>query len=101
MLLPAMPGWGLGALTLGGLFLCLWRGRWRHAGWPAIALGLASAALASPSAIAGQPACRQRPRHRHRNNPPSVSAPSPQPGIAGSSIPASGHDATGCSLVSP
>lgn len=45
-LLPAMPTWGLVAISLGGLWLCLWRERWRLFGLPAIALGLASIALA-------------------------------------------------------
>jgi competence protein ComEC len=44
-LLPAMPVWGLVAVTLGGLWLCLWRTRWRLAGVPVIALGLLSIAL--------------------------------------------------------
>ncbi|MGP1395811.1 MAG: ComEC/Rec2 family competence protein [Inquilinaceae bacterium] len=39
---PAMPLWGLGALTLGGIWLCLWQGRWRLIGVAGIALGLAS-----------------------------------------------------------
>jgi competence protein ComEC len=43
---PAMPVWGLAAVTLGGLWLCLWQRRWRLAGLPLIALGLASAVLA-------------------------------------------------------
>ena len=47
MLLPAMPAWGLATLTLGGVWLCLWRTRWRLAGIAAIAAGLASAGLAS------------------------------------------------------
>lgn len=43
-LFPAMPAWGLATLTLGGLWLCLWRTRWRLAGVPLILLGLASIA---------------------------------------------------------
>jgi competence protein ComEC len=43
-LVPAMPVWGLVAVTLGGLWLCLWRARWRLAGIPAIVLGLLSIA---------------------------------------------------------
>lgn len=43
---PAMPGWGLLALALGGLWLCLWRAGWRLLGVPLIVLGLASPALA-------------------------------------------------------
>ena len=44
-LLPEMPVWGLVAVTLGGLWLCLWTARWRLAGVPLIAVGLASVAL--------------------------------------------------------
>ena len=44
-LLPAMPVWGLAAVTLGGLWLCLWRRPWRLAGVPFIVIGLASVAL--------------------------------------------------------
>jgi competence protein ComEC len=43
-LLPAMPVWGLVTITLGGLWLCLWRTPWRLAGVPVIALGLLSIA---------------------------------------------------------
>lgn len=39
---PAMPVWGLVVATLGGLWLCLWRTRWRLAGLPFIALGVLS-----------------------------------------------------------
>jgi len=39
---PAMPTWGLALIALGGLWLCLWRRRWRLLGVPALALGLAS-----------------------------------------------------------
>ncbi|MBI3453776.1 MAG: ComEC/Rec2 family competence protein [Rhodospirillales bacterium] len=44
-LLPAMPVWGLGAVTLGGLWLCLWQRGWQLAGVPVILLGLASIPL--------------------------------------------------------
>lgn len=42
---PAMPIWGLIAVTIGGAWLCLWRQRWRLAGIPLVLLGLASAAF--------------------------------------------------------
>lgn len=45
-LLPAMPVWGLIAVTLGGLWLCLWQTRWRLAGVPVLLLGLLSIAFA-------------------------------------------------------
>lgn len=48
---PAMPDWGLAALALGGLWLCLWRLRWRLLGLPLILLGLASPALAPRPAV--------------------------------------------------
>ena len=41
-LVPAMPVAGLLAVTLGGLWLCLWSGGWRNLGWLAIMLGMAS-----------------------------------------------------------
>ena len=44
-LLPAMPIWGLIAVALGGLWLCLWRGTWRRWGVIAIAAGLGSLLL--------------------------------------------------------
>ncbi len=44
--LPAMPLWGLIAATVGGLWLCLWRGRWRAFGAAAILIGLTSMLLA-------------------------------------------------------
>jgi competence protein ComEC len=49
--LPAMPLWGLVAATLGGLWLCLWRGRWRALGVAGILLGLAGMALERPPDI--------------------------------------------------
>lgn len=43
VLLPsAMPDWGLALITTGGLWLCLWRRRWRLAGLPLILVGLLS-----------------------------------------------------------
>jgi len=50
-LLPAMPVWGLVFVTLGGLWLLLWRRRWRWAGGPLIAAGMASLALVTPPDI--------------------------------------------------
>ncbi|MCH7941731.1 MAG: ComEC family competence protein [Proteobacteria bacterium] len=47
-MLPAMPVFGLAAATVGGLWLCLWRGPWRWAGAPVFALALLTPAL-SPS----------------------------------------------------
>lgn len=41
-LLPAMSDLGLAAITLGGLWLCLWRRKWRLAGLGGVAAGLAS-----------------------------------------------------------
>jgi competence protein ComEC len=36
----APPGWALGVAALGGLWLCLWRGRWRLWGMAGVAAGL-------------------------------------------------------------
>ncbi|WP_170294764.1 ComEC/Rec2 family competence protein [Roseospira navarrensis] len=41
-LVPAAPVWGLAALVLGGLWLCLWRRPWRVLGVFGIAVGIAS-----------------------------------------------------------
>jgi competence protein ComEC len=45
LLLPAMPLAGLILVTLGGLWLCLWRRRWRYCGVVAIVAGMASMLL--------------------------------------------------------
>ena len=50
-LLPAMPMWGLAAIAVGGLWLCLWRRRWRFWGLVGVAAGLASVALVRPPDI--------------------------------------------------
>lgn len=47
MLVPSLPGASLWLLTAGGLWLCLWRRRWRYAGLPVAAIGLM---LGPPSA---------------------------------------------------
>jgi competence protein ComEC len=39
-LVPTLPGASLWLLTMGGLWLCLWRRRWRYVGLPAVAVGL-------------------------------------------------------------
>ncbi len=40
--IPAMPAWSLGAMAIGGLWLCLWRLPWRWLGLLPICAGLAS-----------------------------------------------------------
>jgi len=51
-LLPALPGWGLAVVTLGGLWLCLWRRTWRYAGLAGIlAGGLALATADTPDIL--------------------------------------------------
>jgi competence protein ComEC len=45
LLLPAMPLAGLILVTLGGLWLCLWRRPWRYWGMVGIVLGMASMLL--------------------------------------------------------
>jgi competence protein ComEC len=47
-LLPALPTWGLALVTLGGLWLCLWRRPWRLAGVAAILVGLSGALWREP-----------------------------------------------------
>lgn len=44
-ILPAMPVWGLIAVSLGLLWACLWQRRWRWLGAAPVALGLLSVAL--------------------------------------------------------
>ena len=39
-LVPSLPGASLWLMTLGGLWFCLWRRRWRLAGLPVVALAL-------------------------------------------------------------
>lgn len=47
-LVRSMPTGGLAAIVLGGLWLCLWRRRWRLAGVAGIAAGFAALALVRP-----------------------------------------------------
>lgn len=49
--LPAMPAASLVVITLGGLWLCLWRRNWRYVGIPVIAAGLVIAAFSRPPDI--------------------------------------------------
>jgi competence protein ComEC len=49
--MPRLPAAGLLIVSLGGLWLCLWRGRWRRWGIVAIAAGLAAMALTRPPDI--------------------------------------------------
>jgi len=46
--LPAMPTWGLVVLVLGGLWLCLWRQRWRLWGLAGLAAGIVALGAATP-----------------------------------------------------
>ena len=50
-LLPALPGWGLVLITLGGLWLFLWRRVWRYAGVAAIVGGGLALATTHPPDI--------------------------------------------------
>ena len=47
-LLPSMPAWGLALVTVGGLWLCLWRKRWRLFGLAGVAAGMASLLIVRP-----------------------------------------------------
>lgn len=46
--LPAMPIWGVALVTVGLLWLCLWRRPWRWAGIAGMALGIGSIAIERP-----------------------------------------------------
>jgi len=48
---PPMPDWGLGLAVLGGLWLCLWRGRWRWAALPVILAGALSPLAFDPPSL--------------------------------------------------
>jgi competence protein ComEC len=48
---PRLPAIGLLVISLGGLWLCLWRGPWRNWGSVAIVAGFASVMLARPPDI--------------------------------------------------
>ncbi len=50
-LVPAMPTSALGLIAVGGLWLCLWRRRWRFFGLVGVAAGLLVAAAAVPPDI--------------------------------------------------
>lgn len=51
MLVPSLPGASLWLLTLGGLWLCLWRRRWRLAGLPVIVIALMLSAGRPPDLL--------------------------------------------------
>ncbi len=51
VLLPAMPPSAMALIAAGGLWLCLWRSRWRLLGGAAIAGGLAIASATTPPDI--------------------------------------------------
>jgi competence protein ComEC len=46
-LMPAMPVWGLVTLSIGGLWMCIWRRRWRYGGGVAVIAGIISIAFVS------------------------------------------------------
>lgn len=46
--LPSLTFWGMLLTVFGGLWLCLWQGRWRVWGIPAIILGMMTIALFKP-----------------------------------------------------
>lgn len=48
LVLPPLSTSGLLVVVAGGLWLCLWRERWRHAGWPVMVAGLVSIAFYQP-----------------------------------------------------
>ena len=48
---PRLPMGGLVIVAFGGLWLCLWQGRWRRWGWIGIAAGMATMFLTRPPDI--------------------------------------------------
>ncbi|WP_421998502.1 ComEC/Rec2 family competence protein [Reyranella sp.] len=50
-LVPSLPGASLWLITIGGLWLCLWRRRWRLAGLPLVAAGLLLPPAAAPDLL--------------------------------------------------
>jgi competence protein ComEC len=50
-LVPSLPGASLWLFTLGGLWLCLWRHRWRLAGLPVVLVGLLLGPPAAPDLL--------------------------------------------------
>ena len=50
-LMPAMPVWGLVLISLGGLWLCLWRRVWRLWGLAVIAAGFSAMIWVEPPQI--------------------------------------------------
>ena len=50
-LVPAFTVSALAVMTLGGLWLCLWRGRWRYGGLVAVGLGIIMAGQGDPPDI--------------------------------------------------
>ncbi len=49
--IAAPPSWSIGMVTLAGLWLALWQGRWRLLGVPYLAVGLMGPLFASPPDI--------------------------------------------------
>lgn len=45
---PTMPAWSIVLVTLGGLWLCLWRTRWRYFGLLVIGVGLTGVLIVRP-----------------------------------------------------
>ncbi len=58
-LVPAMPGYGLALAAVGGLWLCLWRRRWRFAGLAPIVAGMLTIALVRPPHVLVDDAAKQ------------------------------------------
>jgi competence protein ComEC len=48
---PRLPIWGLAIVAFGGLWLCLWQGKWRRWGLAGIAAGMATMLLTRPPDI--------------------------------------------------
>jgi competence protein ComEC len=49
--MPRLPAWGIVVVALGGLWLCLWQGKWRRWGAIGIVAGMATMLLTRPPDI--------------------------------------------------
>ncbi|MCP4328819.1 MAG: ComEC family competence protein [Alphaproteobacteria bacterium] len=58
LLMPMPPAWAIVLVTIGGLWLCLWRRRWRWLGLPVILIALIGFGAATPPSLLVSPDAR-------------------------------------------